>query len=173
MEYILETERLFLRRIESDDAGFILRLLNDPSFIRYIGDKKVRSIEDAENYILTGPAASYERHGFGLWLVGLKETGEPLGMCGLLKREELEDVDIGYAFLPAFRSMGYAAEAAEGVIGFARARLGLGRIVAITLPGNQSSIRVLEKNGFRFERIVRLTDDGDELSLYASNVARK
>lgn len=171
--YLLETARLRLRQLTRDDAGFILELLNDASFIRNIGDKGVRSEYDAIRYISTGPTASYELHGFGLWAVELRSSGEPIGLCGLLKREELDDVDLGYAFLPAFRSIGYAAEAAEGVIDFARARLGLGRIVAITLPGNQSSIRVLEKNGFRFERTVRLTDDGDELSLYASNVAKK
>jgi len=164
---VLETGRLRLRRLTPDDGEFILDLLNDASFIRNIGDKKVRSIEDALRYISSGPMASYERHGFGLWLVETLGSGEPVGLCGLLKREELDDVDLGYAFLPAFRSMGYAAEAAEGVIEYARARLGLGRIVAITLPGNSASIRVLEKNGFCFERIVRLTDDGDELSLYA------
>lgn len=164
---VLETGRLRLRRLTPDDGEFILDLLNDASFIRNIGDKKVRSIEDALRYISSGPMASYERHGFGLWLVETLGSGEPVGLCGLLKREELDDVDLGYAFLPAFRSMGYAAEAAKGVIEYARARLGLGRIVAITLPGNAASIRVLEKNGFCFERIVRLTDDGDELSLYA------
>lgn len=168
MGRLIETERLAIRRVGPEDVEFIIRLLNDPSFLRYIGDRNVRSIEDAERYISSGPVASYERHGFGLYLVELLETGEPIGLSGLLKRDELEDADLGYAFLPQHRKLGYAVEAAAGVMDYARRTLGLGRIVAITLPENAGSIRVLEKVGFRFEKPVRLKADGDELALYAS-----
>ena len=107
---ILETDRLRLRKLSTDDAGFVLRLLNEPSFIQNIGDKGVRTMDDARSYILNGPVASYEKFGFGLWLVEKKESGVSIGMCGLLKREVLEDVDLGYAFLPEFWARGYALE---------------------------------------------------------------
>ena len=107
----LETQRLYLRHLSTDDAGFILELVNDPSFIQNIGDRNVRTIPDAESYILKGPISSYEKNGFGLDLVLLKETGEPIGICGLIKRDTLDDVDIGYAFLPRFWSKGCAEPA--------------------------------------------------------------
>ena len=112
---VLETERLVLRRLCSDDAEFILELLNQPSFLRYIGDKGVRNAEDAVQYIQTGPQASYERFGFGLYLVELKETGVSIGMCGLLKRDSLPDVDVGFAFLSDYWLQGYAFESAAAV----------------------------------------------------------
>src|SRR5262245_14852779 len=106
-----ETERLLLRRFTVDDAQFILTLLNEPSFLRYIGDKQVRSLEDARQYIMNGPVASYERYGFGLLLVELRESRTPIGMCGLLKREGLPEPDIGFALLPDFWNKGFAYEA--------------------------------------------------------------
>ena len=163
---ILETERLALRQLTPDDAPFILELLNEPSFIRNIGDRNVRSIADAVKYMETGPVASYVRNGFGLYLVQLKETGESIGMCGLIKRETLEDVDIGYAFLPKFWSKGYAVESALAVKEQARG-LGLKRLVAIVDPENQGSIRVLEKLGMQFEKIIRLSEDDIDLKLLA------
>ena len=162
------TERLSLRRLSCDDAGFILRLLNEPSFIQNIGDKGVRDMDDACSYILNGPVASYEKFGFGLWLVELKEGGVAIGMCGLLKRDALEDVDLGYAFLPEFWSRGYALESAAVVLSYARETLGLKRVVAITNVDNQSSIRLLEKIGFEYEKMVRLSDDAPEIKLFAS-----
>ncbi|HSM16343.1 MAG TPA: GNAT family N-acetyltransferase [Gemmatimonadales bacterium] len=165
---VLETERLTLRRLSMDDAEFILALLTDPTFLKYVGDKGVRTIADASDYILSGPIASYQQFGFGLYLVVLKGDGSPIGMCGLLKRESLPDVDIGFAFLPRYRSRGYAYEAAAAVLAYARAQLGLGRIVAITVPNNTGSIRILEKIGLRFERMVRLSKDAEELQLFAS-----
>lgn len=164
---ILETERLFLRHFTSNDAPFILELVNDPSFIQNIGDRGVRKLADAEAYILNGPVASYARNGFGLYLVILKETNESIGMCGLIKRNGLEDVDIGYAFLPKFRSKGYAVESASAVKAFAKDALGLKHLLAITDPANEASIRVLEKLGFQFERVVRLSQDDIELKLFA------
>ena len=143
--FILETERLRLRRLSVDDAEFILRLLNEPSFIHNIGDRGVRTIEDARAYILKGPIASYEKFGFGLLLVEEKETGVPVGICGLLKRDVLEDVDIGYALLPEFWSQGYAFESASAVMSYASEKLGAKRVLAVVNPDNQSSIRLLEK----------------------------
>jgi RimJ/RimL family protein N-acetyltransferase len=168
---VLRTPRLNLRKMNEDDGEFIIGLLNDAAFLRYIGDKRVRTIEDAHQYLQTGPMASYQRFGFGLYLVELRESGEPIGMCGLLKRDALEDVDIGFAYLPQHRSKGYAVEAASAVMRHARAGLGLGRIVAITSQDNDGSARVLKKVGFRYERLIRMPHDDNELKLFASEVA--
>jgi RimJ/RimL family protein N-acetyltransferase len=161
---VLETERLLLRGITVDDAPFILTLLNEPSFLRYIGDKQVRTLEDARQYILNGPVASYERHGFGLLLVELRESHTPIGMCGLLKRDELPDPDIGFALLPDFWSKGFAFEAAAAVLQEARERLR--RILAITSLDNGASINLLERLGFRFERVTKLSEQGEQLRLF-------
>jgi RimJ/RimL family protein N-acetyltransferase len=168
---VLRTPRLDLRKMSGDDAGFIIELLNDADFVRYIGDKGVRTVEDARKYLETGPIASYQRFGFGLYLVALRDTGEAIGMCGLLKRDTLEDVDIGFAYLPRHRSRGYAVEAAAAVMRHARASLGLGRIVAITSLDNEGSARVLKKVGFKYERLIRQPHDENELKLFASEVA--
>ena len=164
---VIETERLALRQLAPGDAEFILRLLNEPSFLRFIGDRGVRTLDDAGRYIASGPVASYEAHGFGLWLVELKDSDVPIGICGLLKREALPDVDIGFAFLPQFWSMGYAFESASAVKEFGIGVLGLTRLVAVTNPENDGSIRVLERLGLRFERMVRLTDEAPEVKLFA------
>jgi RimJ/RimL family protein N-acetyltransferase len=165
---VLETKRLTLRRLSPADAEFILELLNDEAFLRFVGDKAVRSADDARQYILDGPVASYDRHGFGLWLVELKDSGLPVGMCGLLKRDSLPDVDIGFAFLPAYRSQGYAFEAAAAVLSYGRREFGLKRIVAITNPDNAGSIRVLNKIGMRFERMISVSEGAPEIQLLAS-----
>jgi [ribosomal protein S5]-alanine N-acetyltransferase len=162
----METERLIVRPLTEEDAEFILELLNEPSFIQNIGDRNVRTIDDARSYIMNGPIASYDKNDFGLDLVVLKETGESIGMCGLIRRKGLEDVDIGYALLPKFWSKGYALEAAQATKAYARDVIGLKRIVAITDPANEGSIRVLEKIGLRFERMVRLAADDLELKLF-------
>jgi RimJ/RimL family protein N-acetyltransferase len=164
---ILETERLLLRQLSADDAEFILELVNEPSFIQNIGDRGVRTLADARAYILNGPVASYDKNGFGLYLVALKETNESIGMCGLIKRDGLDNVDIGYAFLPRFWSKGYAVESALAVKEYAKDAIGLKRMVAITDPANAGSIRVLEKIGLRFERMVRLSEDDIDLKLFA------
>src|SRR5262245_1614772 len=150
---VVETERLILRGLNAKDAAFILALLNEPSFLRFIGDKKVRTIQDAEQYIQNGPVASYERHGFGLCLVELKESHTPIGICGLLKRDDLPDPDIGFAFLPDFWNKGFAFEAANAVLQDARERLKLPRILAIVNPDNEASIKLLQKLGLSFERV--------------------
>jgi len=164
---VLETNRLILRRLSTEDADFIFELVNEPSWLRFIGDKGVRSIPDARDYILKGPVESYERFGFGLYLVELKENGTPIGICGLIKRESLKDVDIGFAFLPKFWGNGYAYESASAVMAYGKSALGLNRIVAVTTPDNHSSIKVLEKLGFRFEQMVRLSVDATEIKLLA------
>lgn len=166
----LETDRLIIRPMNVEDAAFILELLNDPSFIQNIGDRMVRTIEDACSYIVNGPVASYAKNGFGLCLVILKGTGESIGMCGLIKRDGLDDVDIGYAILPKFWSKGYAVESAQAVKAYARDVVGLKRLVAITDPANVGSIRVLEKIGLRFEKMVRLSADDIDLKLFATEL---
>ncbi len=163
---ILETERLVLCRLSADDAAFIVELLNDPSFLRYIGDKGVRTLDDARDYILNGPVASYEKHGFGLSLVRLKPAGTRIGICGLLQRESLEDVDIGFAFLPEFQGQGYGTESARAVMAHGTKVLGIPRIVAVTSPDNAASIHVLEKLGLKFEKLVRLRADEAEIMLF-------
>lgn len=163
---VLETERLIVRRFTVEDAQFILTLVNEPSFLRYIGDKKIRSLEDARQYILSGPVASYDRHGFGLCLVELKETHTPIGMCGLLKREELPEPDIGFALLPAFWNQGFAFEAATAVLNDARERLGIQTILAITSLDNNASIKLLERLGFTFEKITKLAKDHEQVKLF-------
>lgn len=167
---VIETERLLLRKLAADDAEFIVELLNQQSFLRYIGDKEVRTNADAVRYIQNGPVASYERFGFGLYLVELKETGTSIGICGLLKRDSLPDVDVGFAFLPNFWSQGYAFESASAVMTYGREVLGLRRIVAITSLDNDASIRLLEKIGLRFERLIKLSEDQSEVRLFGSNV---
>jgi len=165
---VFESARLCLRHVSVDDAEFFLDLLNQRSFLENIGDKGVRTIEDARQYLVSGPIASYESFGFGLWLIELKETGNPIGICGLLKREALADVDIGYALLPQFWSNGYASEAAAATLTYARDILKLQRIVAITSLENQSSIRLLERLGFRFERLIKLSEGAEETRLFVS-----
>lgn len=163
---VLETDRLILRRLTLDDAEFIFRLVNDPSWLRFIGDKDVHNLDDARRYLRDGPLDMYQRFGFGMFRVEVKESGAPAGMCGLIKRDTLPDVDVGYAFLPEFRGKGYAFEAAAAVLVHGNRAFGLQRIVAITTPSNASSIRVLEKAGMKFERLLELTP-GDPVNLFA------
>jgi len=165
---MLKTSRLILRELTLDDAAFILELLNEPAFIEFIGDRGVRNIEDAQGYITKGPNASYARHGFGLWLVQKKESFESIGICGLIKRDSLPDIDIGYAFLARSWSQGYAVEAALAVKDFAIKTLSLKRLVAITNQDNYSSIKVLEKIGLKFERLIKLAENEPELKLFAA-----
>jgi RimJ/RimL family protein N-acetyltransferase len=166
---VLETERLILRRVTAADGEFILELVNDPAWLRFIGDKGVRTLDAARDYIEKSLVAMYERLGFGLYLTELKGGGVPVGVCGLIKRDSLEDVDIGFAFLPEFRGQGYAYESASAVMAYGKGTFGLKRIVAITSPDNYDSARLLEKLGFSFERMFKLPGDGEEVSLFASD----
>ena len=164
---MLETERLVLSRLSALDAGFILELLNEPAFLRYIGDRGVRDEADAIRYVEAGPLASYARFGFGLYRVGLKPGGDAIGICGLLKRDALPDADIGFALLERHRSRGYAHEAAAAVLAHGREAFGLRRVLAITSPDNDVSIGLLAKLGFRFERMARMAPDAPEVKLFA------
>jgi RimJ/RimL family protein N-acetyltransferase len=167
---VLETERLILRWVTVDDSEFILELLNDPSWLRFIGDRGVRTLDAARDYILKSLVAMYERLGFGLYLTELKGEGVPVGICGLIKRDSLEDVDIGFAFLPQFCRKGYGYESASAVMEYGKRTFGLKRLVAITSPDNYPSARMLEKLGFNFERIIKLSEDSEEISLFASDL---
>lgn len=165
----LETARLRIRRLGPDDAAFILELLNDPSFIRNIGDRGVRDLEGARGYIMRSSGASHERHGYGLDLVELKATAEPAGICGLLRRDYLDDPDIGFAFLPRFTGHGYAVESATAVVERARSVLELPRILAIVSRGNERSIRVIEKIGLRYERMITPPGASEAILLFTSD----
>lgn len=163
---VIETARLALRELSPGDAPFILQLLNDAGFLEFIGDKGVRTLADAREYILKGPMDSYRRFGFGLYLTCLRADGTPLGICGLVKRETLADVDVGFAFLARYWGCGYASESASAVLHHGHAVLGLRRIVAIVAPANHGSMAVLEKIGLRLERRIRLARHGPEVNLY-------
>jgi RimJ/RimL family protein N-acetyltransferase len=181
---ILETERLIVREIVESDAGFILDLLNQPSFIKYIGDRNVRNLDDAREFIENRYRASYRNHGYGLYAVELKpEANVPaiqnpkseiqnqiIGMCGFVRRETLPDADIGFAFLPQFERRGYAFESASAVMEYGRERLGLKRVLAITSLDNESSGRLLAKLGFKFDGVITLAGDPEEIKLFSSDV---
>jgi len=162
---VAETDRLTLREFAAADAPFILRLLNEPSFVHNIGDRGVRTAEEALRYLNDGPIASYARHGHGLYLVALKPALQPIGMCGLLKRENVSDVDLGYAFLPEFWSNGYARESAEAILRIAK-KLRLTRVAAFVSPGNAPSIRLLDKLGFAPAGETKLEPASAPVSVY-------
>lgn len=163
---ILETERLRLRTVEMGDAAFYLCLLNTPSFIDNIGDRGIRTLEAAREALAVGPLAMQATLGHSIYLVERKDDATPVGMCGLIKREMLDDVDIGYAFLPAHCGMGYAYEAAAAVLLHARHDVGLKRVVAIVSPENAASNRLLRKLGLRLDKVVHLTADDPGTYLY-------
>jgi RimJ/RimL family protein N-acetyltransferase len=167
---ILETERTIFREVTTGDAEFILDLLNQPSFIKYIGDRGVRTISEARDYIESRFAESYKKFGFGMYAVELKEIGTPIGICGFVRRDSLPDADIGFAFLPQYCSQGYAFESAAGAMKYGRDVLGLRRVLAITSQDNESSGRLLEKIDFKFERLIKLPHDAEELKLFSWNV---
>ena len=146
-ESVASTDRLILRRLAPGDAPFILRLLNEPAFLEHIGDKGVRTLADAVHYLENGPIAMYANHGHGLYGVALKESGELIGISGLIRRAEYEDIDLGYAFLAAHRGGGYATEAGRAVLDVA-ASMDVSTVIALVAPANAASIRVLEKLGF-------------------------
>jgi RimJ/RimL family protein N-acetyltransferase len=166
MEKILQTERLLLRQFNVNDVAFVIQLLNSPGWIKNIGDRNVKTFAQAKNYLLKGPIQSYQLHGFGLSLVLLKETNTPIGMCGLIKRDTLPYVDIGFAFLPDFIGKGYCYEMASAILVHAKNNFKLPRVIAITLPTNKSSINVLKKLGMQFDRKIILPGDTAELELY-------
>lgn len=163
---ILETERLCLRTLEAEDAAFYLELVNDPAFLQNIGDKGVRTPEDAHAALLKGPVAMQRERGHSLYMVTRKEDGAEMGMCGLIKRDSLPGVDIGYAYLPRFWGQGYALEAGAAVKAYARDVLRLPELMAITNPDNVGSIRLLEKLGLRFIEFTHLPPDNKPTNIY-------
>jgi RimJ/RimL family protein N-acetyltransferase len=167
---ILETERLILRELTLDDSDLILELLNEPDFIRHVVDRGVRTRTDATAYITDKILPSYKQFGFGFYLVELKDSGVSVGICGLIKRETLNDVDIGFSILRRFWRNGYAYEAAAALLNHGRNVLGLERIVGITSPENESSARLLEKLGLRFEKMIHLPGYGPESRLFSRSV---
>lgn len=168
MDVIGVTERLTVRQINSYDAEFIIQLLNDQSFIQFIGDKNVRTTQDAVNYINKGPISSYKKFGFGTYIVSVSKTNQPIGMCGLLKRSTLDFPDLGFAFLSEFCGYGYAAEATEFIIKKEIHTHNLTTILAVTLPLNLTSNKLLRKMGFTFKSTMEF--NGLENNLYEYNV---
>ncbi len=166
---VLETERLVLRTIEAGDAPFYLNLLNTREFVANIGDRGIRTLAAAREAIVNGPVSMQAARGHSIYLVQLKSSGLAVGMSGLIKRDTLDDVDIGYAFLPAHFGQGYAIEAAHAVLAHARA-IGLRRLVAITSPDNCASQAVLQKIGMRFEKLVYLHADDVGTCLYGRSL---
>jgi len=167
---VCASARLRLRHLRDSDAPFVLVLLNEPDFIRNIGDRQVRTLEDARRYIQHGPMVSYSQHGFGLFLVELRDSGEPIGICGLLKRDYLPDVDVGFALREGYRGHGFAFEAAAAAMRHGQEDLGISRIVAITSPDNHGSMKVLRKLGLEFERTLRIPDQTRETCLFTPGV---
>lgn len=163
---ILETERLTLREITTEDAEFIYNLLNDPDFLRYIGDRKIKNLDDAKEYISKKMIPNYETFGFGFYLTELRENGTPTGVCGLVKRPFLEHVDVGFAFLPEYRGNGYAFESASAILKYAKNNLGINYIVAITDPDNFRSIKLLEKLGLKFSKMIQFDNEEKKCRLF-------
>lgn len=164
---IIETPRTRLRHLNLADAAFVLELLTDPDFLVQVGDRGVHNLEQARRYVTEGPGASYARFGFGLNAMELKDSGSVAGLCGLLRRDTHPDVEIGFALLPCARHKGLALEAAAATLAWGFNGLGLSRIVALTAPHNRASMRILERIGLRFERMVRFTAEGSESRLFA------
>lgn len=169
---ILETERLRLRTVEQGDADFYLAVVNTPGFLEFIGDRGIRTAEAAAKAIADGPMAMQAALGHSIYLVESKDSGQPLGMSGLIKRDTLEHVDIGYAFMPEHCGKGYAHEAAVAVREHARRDIGLQRLLAIVSPGNSASIRLLEKIGMQLDKVVHLTPEDPGTNLYFINFTK-
>ncbi|MBA2620557.1 MAG: GNAT family N-acetyltransferase [Acidobacteria bacterium] len=165
---ILETERTILREVTTDDCEFILNLLNQPSFIKFIGDRNLRTVEQARDYIESRFTHNYKQFGFGMYAADLKETNETIGICGFVKRDSLPEADIGFALLPQFERKGYAFESAAATLLYGIEKLNFKRVLAITSKDNFASGRLLEKLGFTFERFIKMTDDAEEIKLFST-----
>lgn len=168
MKYILATERLALREFTEEDDLFILELVNTEAWLKYIGDKNIKTKHQAEEYLVKGPIQSYREHGYGLFLVELKDTKLPIGMCGIINRPTLENPDIGFAFLPKYVGQGFGFEIAKSTLQYAQQQLGIEKVLAITIPGNLASIKLLIKLGMTFKKQIRLSHDSAELMLYST-----
>lgn len=168
---IAETERLLIREFNTKDAPFVLELLNEPAWLQFIGDKKVRNLDDAIEYIRNVPLKSYKDNGYGLWLVQLKNSNVPIGMCGLIRRDALQYEDIGFAFLAEYNGLGYAFEAASAVVEHAQHQLQLKHLLAIANQDNQRSLRLLEKLGFSFQRLITMPGEQTPLVLMGAHLS--
>lgn len=166
----IETERLILSEFTVEDAPFILEMLNDPAWLQFIGDRGVKTLDDARDYIVNKLQKSYQEFGFGMLIVKLKDGGISIGTCGLLKREYLEDLDLGFAFLPEFRGKGYAYEAASATIEYGKENLGMKRILTFTDADNSTSIGLIKKLDLKFERLIDFPDDDAEIQLYRRDI---
>jgi len=165
---LLQTDRLLISKLSLANAAFIFELTNSEGWLQYIGDRGIKTIADAENYITNSPMASYAKNGYGLYLVTLKETGNPLGICGLIKRDTLAHEDIGFAFLPQYNGQGYAYESASAILQYEKEKHGLNKILAITLEANTRSINLLTKLGFLFDKKISLPPKNEELLLFTT-----
>ena len=172
MKFVAETERLKLREFSKDDAPFLLELLNTPAWIKFIGDRNVRTLDAAREYAVNRLISSYHRFGFGLYMVELKEGSTPIGMCGLVRREALDDVDLGFAFLPQYTGHGYAKEAGSAIMDLARKKVKSKRLVAITMVDNSNSINLLRKLGFNFEKTVNFPGEDQTLMMYSVDLKK-
>ena len=171
MKTVMETERLTLREIELEDAPFIFELMNEPPWIEFIGDRGIRTLADARGFIADRLRPSYKRDGFGFWLIEVPDPDpQPLGICGLIKRPGLEYVDIGFALCERHWGNGYAREASEAVIDFAREQAGLDKLAAIVNPDNDRSARLLESLGMQFEGMIQLEGEDFELRLFVRDL---
>ena len=166
---VLETSRLKLREVVPADAGFLLALLNDPSWLENIGDRGVRSLADAERYITSNIRAHHQTHGYGMYALQLRSNALPIGMCGLVRRDFLPAPDLGVALLPDWAGQGYAAEAARAVMLHAAGALAVRQLLAIVRPGNERSVRLLERLGFRHQGPCP-TPEGEVLELYGTQL---
>ncbi|MGD8840071.1 MAG: GNAT family N-acetyltransferase [Gammaproteobacteria bacterium] len=167
----ISTSRLQLRWLEIGDAAFIFRLLTDADWLRFIGDRGVADLDGARRYLETGPLEMYRERGFGLNRVAFKADDTPIGICGILQRDNLADVDLGFAFLPEFRGRGYALEAASAVLDHARETLGIERVVAIVAAQNAASIGLLEKLGFAYENEFSRDSGAPPVGLYGIDLS--
>ncbi len=165
--WFLETERLRLRRVTLDDANLMLAIWNDPAFIRHVGDRGVRTVEAAEEAMQDGAFRLYDDYGYGPYCVSLKSDGAQIGICGLFRRDILDDPDLGFGLLPEYCGNGYAGEAATAVVSHARDDLGIQRLAAIVSPGNAASIGLIEKLGLTFDQGITMPGEENEISLYS------
>lgn len=168
MKYIIETDRLRLREFHLKDTKFIIELLNSPGWLQFIGDRNVKTEQQAINYLENGPIKSYSQNGYGLYLVEKKDDNNAIGMCGILKRENLDNPDIGFAFLPEFSGNGFAYEIANATVMYAKDELNISKIAAITVPDNIRSIKLIEKIGLKFIKTFSFPESNEDLLYYCN-----
>ena len=168
---VAQTKRLTISKFTIDDAPFFFELVNTPHWIKYIGDRNIKTITEAEQHLINGQIKSYDTHGFGFYKLNLKENNNPIGTCGLIKRETLEHVDIGFAFLPEYEGKGYGFESSKAILKVAKNIFKLETILAITLQVNKPSINLLEKLGLSFQKMIKPFEDDQELMLFAKNLS--